>query len=113
MFTRSVLIATVIYSLGLSVTVSVAGPKGCPPGLAKKAVPCVPPGQAKKWQIGAPLPRGINYTVLNKDEWESLGLRRPADGTRYVMIDNQVVRMNQATREVLEAVAAVGRVLNQ
>lgn len=113
MFTRSVLIAAVITSLGLSVTVSVAGPKGCPPGLAKKAVPCVPPGQAKKWQIGAPLPRGINYTVLNKDEWESLGLRRPADGTRYVIIDNQVVRMNQATREVLEAVAAVGRVLNQ
>jgi hypothetical protein len=27
-----------------------AGNKGCPPGLAKKAVPCVPPGQAKKYR---------------------------------------------------------------
>ena len=24
------------------------GMRGCPPGLAKKAVPCMPPGQAKK-----------------------------------------------------------------
>lgn len=28
--------------------VAEAGPKHCPPGLAKKAVPCVPPGLAKK-----------------------------------------------------------------
>ena len=110
MFIRSVLIAAVISSL--TVTVSVAGPKGCPP-VAKKAVPCVPPGQAKKWQIGAPLPRGIDYIVLDEDTWRSLGLRQPADGTRYVRVDNQVLRMNQATREVLEAIAAVGRVLNQ
>ena len=28
------------------------GQGGCPPGLAKKAVPCVPPGQAKKYGLG-------------------------------------------------------------
>ena len=28
------------------------GVGGCPPGLAKKAVPCVPPGQAKKLYRG-------------------------------------------------------------
>ena len=55
----------------------------------------------------------IDYVVLDEHAWESLGLRRPADGTRYVRVDNQVLRMNQATREVLEAIAAVGRVLNQ
>jgi hypothetical protein len=29
----------------------------CPPGLAKKHNGCMPPGQAKKWQIGHQLPR--------------------------------------------------------
>ena len=33
------------------------GHGGCPPGLAKKAIPCVPPGQAKKlYNIGQRLP---------------------------------------------------------
>lgn len=35
------------------------GAGGCPPGLAKKSVPCMPPGQAKKiYGIGQHLPRG-------------------------------------------------------
>src|SRR3546814_7826153 len=29
----------------------------CPPGLAKKHDRCMPPGQAKRWEIGRPLPR--------------------------------------------------------
>lgn len=33
---------------------------GCPPGLAKKAVPCMPPGQAKKmYGVGQRLPLGF------------------------------------------------------
>jgi hypothetical protein len=33
---------------------------GCPPGLAKKAIPCVPPGQAKKmYGVGQTLPLGV------------------------------------------------------
>lgn len=48
---------------------------GCPPGLAKKAVPCVPPGQAKKLSIGQTMPMGyaspygynqIPYQVRNQ-----------------------------------------------
>ena len=34
------------------------GAGGCPPGLAKKAVPCMPPGQAKKLGIGQIMPNG-------------------------------------------------------
>ena len=35
------------------------GAGGCPPGLAKKAIPCMPPGQAKKlYNVGQRLPRG-------------------------------------------------------
>jgi Ni/Co efflux regulator RcnB len=32
--------------------------KACPPGLAKKNNGCMPPGQARKWAVGAPLPAG-------------------------------------------------------
>jgi hypothetical protein len=111
MRTRSLVIAALVISV--SGTVAVAGPRGCPPGLAKKAVPCVPPGQAKKWEVGAPLPRGIDYVVLNEEDWRRLGLRRPVEGSRYILVDNQVLRMNRATREVLEAVVAIGQVLSQ
>ena len=31
----------------------------CPPGLAKKNNGCMPPGQARKWTIGQPLPRDV------------------------------------------------------
>lgn len=34
----------------------------CPPGLAKKNNGCMPPGQARKWAVGRPLPRDVTYT---------------------------------------------------
>lgn len=40
------------------------GRKGCPPGLAKKNNGCMPPGQARKWAVGQPVPAGVVvYTV--------------------------------------------------
>src|SRR5688572_25199109 len=30
--------------------------RNCPPGLAKKNPPCIPPGHAKKWRKGYSLP---------------------------------------------------------
>lgn len=33
--------------------------KRCPPGLAKKNNGCMPPGQARNWAVGQPLPRGV------------------------------------------------------
>lgn len=33
--------------------------RGCPPGLAKKNNGCMPPGQARRWDVGQPLPRGV------------------------------------------------------
>ena len=36
----------------------------CPPGLAKKNNGCMPPGQAKKWRKGYPLPRYVVYYDL-------------------------------------------------
>ena len=35
--------------------------RNCPPGLAKKHHGCMPPGQAKKWAVGQPLPRDVVF----------------------------------------------------
>jgi Ni/Co efflux regulator RcnB len=33
--------------------------KHCPPGLAKKNNGCMPPGQARRWAVGQPVPRDV------------------------------------------------------
>ncbi len=33
--------------------------RNCPPGLAKKNNGCMPPGQARKWAVGQPIPAGV------------------------------------------------------
>lgn len=38
--------------------------RNCPPGLAKKNNGCLPPGQARNWTVGQPVPRGVTvYSV--------------------------------------------------
>ena len=45
----------------------------CPPGLAKKKNGCLPPGQARKWSKGKPLPRDVIYYDLPPQVVVSLG----------------------------------------
>lgn len=77
------------------------GKAGCPPGLAKKAVPCVPPGQVKKWQLGERLPADLAWYEIS--DWKRYGLHAPLDGSRYVRVDNEILRVAIATGIVLEA----------
>ena len=56
------------------------GTGGCPPGLAKKAIPCVPPGQAKKlYNVGQRFPLGygspLGYNQIPYDLRSQYGLR--------------------------------------
>ncbi|MBL9048505.1 MAG: excinuclease ABC subunit A [Tabrizicola sp.] len=94
--------------------------KHCPPGLAKKAVPCVPPGQAKKsqgdehehhydWRRGDRI-QG-DYVLIPRDEWERLALRDYRDDSTYLRIDNQILRVVRDTLIVIEAVRILDRVL--
>ncbi len=86
-------------------------PGHCPPGLAKKAVPCVPPGQVRNsWSIGEPLPRGTRYVVI--DDYWRYGLPRPSRGTQYVRVDNDVLRIAVETARVVESLQTIGRLLN-
>lgn len=75
----------------------------CPPGLAKKNNGCLPPGQAKKWAIGRPLPAGVAYFALPP---ALLGRLRPAPaGYLYVQVGSDVLLMGAATRMIVSAVA--------
>ncbi|MBM3621908.1 MAG: RcnB family protein [Alphaproteobacteria bacterium] len=75
----------------------------CPPGLAKKNNGCMPPGQAKKWAIGQPLPAGVAYFALPP---ALLGRLTPApNGYAYVQVGSDVLLMGVATRIIASAVA--------
>lgn len=77
----------------------------CPPGLAKKAVPCVPPGQAKKYRRGDYIYNG--YTRI--DDPSRWGLRRNG---YYVRAGNYVYEVNRETHQVLNLIGAISDVLN-
>ncbi|MBB4658217.1 RcnB family protein [Parvularcula dongshanensis] len=78
-----------------------AGPKPCPPGLADKG--CTPPGQAKKYAVGAPLPSGYPY-VRDRRAYR---LPPPPEGHRYAKVDRDIVLVAEASRKVVEVVAII------
>jgi Ni/Co efflux regulator RcnB len=101
---------------------------GCPPGLAKKSPACVPPGQARKaehreerhddrhwdrdhhrvYYIGERVDDGYH---LIRDP-RVYGLPYPDDGTRYVISDGQLMRVDSGTMKVLNLVRAVNAILD-
>jgi len=77
-------------------------PGFCPPGLAKKNNGCLPPGQAKKYQLGHPLPPGIDYQyVYDLNEYDL----PPIDGDwLYVLLGNEILRVADQDSTVLDVV---------
>jgi hypothetical protein len=75
----------------------------CPPGLAKKNPPCVPPGQAKKHDIhygnrvGDVLRIG-DYVVVRDPSRYDL---QPRQGWDYYRDDDRIYRVDSGTRKVL------------
>jgi hypothetical protein len=79
----------------------------CPPGLAKKGNGCLPPGIAKKYAMGKPLPPGIAYKRLPGDLLSQL---TPIAGYQYVMVDKDVLLIGEATKKVIDAVTLLSAV---
>lgn len=75
----------------------------CPPGLAKKNPPCVPPGQAKKYGRGDHLD---HYVYIQNPG------RYGLNNGHYVTAGNYVYRIDENTREVLNLVGAVADILD-
>ena len=79
------------------------GRGNCPPGLAKKHNGCLPPGHAKRWHVGQPLPYGVAWYAVPHDLVARL--TPPPYGYRYVYLDGGVLLLNVSTRLVLDAVS--------
>jgi Ni/Co efflux regulator RcnB len=71
----------------------------CPPGLAKKNNGCLPPGQAKAWNVGRPLPANVPYYPLPQPLYGRLA--PPPSGYDYVRVDDDILLMNRASRSIV------------
>jgi hypothetical protein len=89
------------------------GVGGCPPGLAKKAVPCVPPGQAKKmFDIGHRVPLGyqglLGYNGLPNTLRSYYGAQLDPR-SRYIYDDSYIYRVDPRTMLVQQVLSAILR----
>lgn len=113
-----VLVATVAAMTSLHASQAVAG-QFCPPGLQKKHDGCMPPGQAKKyrgeddergheWRRGdrlGPYP----YVVIR--DYDRYRLPPPPNGSIYVAVGGQLLRVDPRTLEVIGLVGLVSNLL--
>jgi len=79
----------------------------CPPGLAKKNNSCMPPGQAKKWQLGRPLPRDVIFYEVPRPLVMQFGA--PPRGHRYVRVATDILLIAIGTGMVVDAIQDLGR----
>lgn len=78
------------------------GGKRCPPGLAKKNNGCMPPGQAKKWHVGQPLPAGVAvYTVPQPI---LVTLPPPPPRHKYVRVAGDILLIAIGTSMVVDGI---------
>jgi hypothetical protein len=83
------------------------GAKSCPPGLAKKNNGCMPPGQAKKWAVGQPLPAGV---VLYPVPHQVLVTLPPAPmGHKYVRVATDILLIAVGSQMVIDGISDLMR----
>lgn len=78
----------------------------CPPGLDKKSNGCIPPGQAKKWIIGQPIPHEVDYYDLPPELITGIGV--PPSGYRYVRVGSDILLIAIGSRIVMDAIYDLG-----
>lgn len=80
----------------------------CPPGLAKKNNGCMPPGQAKKWAIGQPLPRDVVFYPVPNAVIVQLGA--PPAGHKYVRVASDILLIAIGSSMIVDAIQDLGRI---
>lgn len=78
----------------------------CPPGLAKKGNGCLPPGQAKQWAMGQPLPADIVLYPVSLELQRRLGT--PPAGYKYVRAASDILLIAVGTSMVVDAIEDLG-----
>jgi hypothetical protein len=95
---------------GLGTAPARADAKGCPPGLAKKAVPCVPPGQARKgWHRGDYVGDWDYHRIRYPDRY---GLPPLRAGERYLIVDGTILVVDEDTYTIVTVLRAVSAILD-
>lgn len=79
----------------------------CPPGLAKKNNGCMPPGQAKKWRVGHPLPPDVIYYDLPPEL--VVRLSPTSAGYKYVRVGADILKIAVGTGLIVDAIEDLGR----
>jgi Ni/Co efflux regulator RcnB len=67
----------------------------------------MPPGQAKKWSVGRPLPREVIY--YDVPSTLVVQFDRPPAGYRYVRVAGDILLIAVGTRMVIDAIQDLGR----
>lgn len=80
--------------------------RSCPPGLAKKNNGCMPPGHARKWKVGYPLPREVIYYTVPAPLVVQIG--PPPSGHRYVRVAGDILMIAIGTGMVVDAISDLG-----
>lgn len=100
------LAASVAVAIAAALPADAAGPKACPPGLAKKSPACIPPGQVgKAYRVGDRI-TGDYVVIRNPGRW---GLD---PNETYYRIGDQVLRVDRDTKVVLDLIGAAAAILN-
>jgi len=76
--------------------------RNCPPGLAKKNNGCLPPGQARHWAVGQPVPRGV--TVYSVPQPVLVQLPPPPYGYRYARLGNDIVLVQSQNNLIVDII---------
>jgi Ni/Co efflux regulator RcnB len=84
-----------------------AEPRHCPPGLAKKHNGCMPPGQAKKWHVGQPLPRTVVYAPVPQPVL--VQLPPVPTGYRYVNVSGDILLVALGSMMVVDGINGLMR----
>ena len=77
----------------------------CPPGLAKKHNGCMPPGQAKKWAVGQPIPRGV--VVYSVPQPVIVHLPPAPYGYRYARLGNDIVLVQVHSNLIVDIIVGL------
>ncbi|MGV3493442.1 MAG: hypothetical protein ACO1OY_06205 [Ramlibacter sp.] len=79
--------------------------RNCPPGLAKKNNGCMPPGQAKKWQVGHAVPADVVWVAPPRDV---IVLLPPVPvGHRYIQVAGDILLVAVGSMMVVDGISGL------
>ncbi len=124
---RAILLLSTLMAFAMAEPV-LAGPKGCPPGLAKKSPACVPPGHARNgkrdWDDDRHRDDVVRREVVREryyiTDYDYFPLRDPGrytlpplrPGEAYYVANNQVYRVDSGSKQILDVVGLLTNLLN-